>query len=93
MWFLFALVCLLGWGFADLFYKQSSAEGDGYSHLKLAVWVGLVMGAGAFAFLPFTVLIVKLASGEPSLISPATSMISPLRQVRSLTCAMGSVWQ
>ena len=53
-WFLFALICLLGWGFADLFYKKSNVDGDRYSHLKTAVWVGLVMGVVAFCFMPFT---------------------------------------
>ena len=54
-WFFFALICLLGWGFADLFYKKSSDEHDRYSHLRIAVWVGLVMGACAVAMmiLPF----------------------------------------
>jgi len=44
-WFLFALVCMLGWGSADLFYKKGTEEDDRYSHLKIAVWVGIVMGA------------------------------------------------
>ncbi len=43
-WFVFALVSLLGWGSADLFYKKGTDEADRYSHLKIAVWVGLVMG-------------------------------------------------
>ena len=30
---------MLGWGFADLFYKKSNVDGDRYSHLKTAVWV------------------------------------------------------
>lgn len=49
-WFLFALICLLGWGFADMFYKKSSDDSDKYSHLKIAVWVGLVMGVCAIIF-------------------------------------------
>ena len=53
-WFLFALICLLGWGFADLFYKKSSDADDRYSHLRLAVWVGLVMGVAALIMLPFS---------------------------------------
>ena len=44
-WFIFTLICMLGWGFADLFYKKSNVDGDRYSHLKTAVWVGLMMGA------------------------------------------------
>ena len=50
-WFLFALICVFGWGFADLFYKQSSGEHDRYSHLRIAVWVGLVMGVCAIAMM------------------------------------------
>ena len=57
-WLVFALLSLLGWGFADLFYKkaaESAADGsEKYSHLKTAVWVGIVMGAGAFCLLPFS---------------------------------------
>lgn len=53
-WFVFALICLLGWGFADLFYKKSTDTDDRYSHLKIAVWVGVVMGVCAIGFLPFS---------------------------------------
>ena len=53
MWFICALICLLGWGFADLFYKKSADPDDRYSHLKVAVWVGLVMGVCALILLPF----------------------------------------
>ena len=53
MWFIYALVCLLGWGFADLFYKKSADPDDRYSHLKVAVWVGLVMGVCGLLLLPF----------------------------------------
>lgn len=52
-WFIFTLICMLGWGLADLFYKKSNREDDRYSHLKTAVWVGLMMG---FFSLLFTVL-------------------------------------
>ena len=51
-WFLCALICLLGWGSADLFYKMGTDENDRYSHLRIAVWVGLVMGICALALLP-----------------------------------------
>ena len=52
-WFVFALVCLLGWGFADLFYSMGTDEKDRFSHLKLAVWVGLVMGLCSLGLLIF----------------------------------------
>ena len=44
-WFAFTIICMFGWGFADLFYKKSNVNGDRYSHLKTAIWVGLIMGA------------------------------------------------
>lgn len=53
MWFIFTVVCMLGWGMADLFYKKGSDENDRFSHLRIAVWVGIVMGVCAFALLPF----------------------------------------
>ncbi len=53
-WFFFALISTLGWGFADLFYKKGTDENDGASHLKLAVWVGLVMGVCSLVLLPFS---------------------------------------
>lgn len=53
-WFLFALICVLGWGLADLFYKKSADENDAYSHLKTAVWVGITMGAVSLILLPFS---------------------------------------
>ena len=51
-WFVFALICTFGWGCADLFYMRGTDGDDRYSHLKIAVWVGLVMGVCAFALLP-----------------------------------------
>ncbi len=53
-WFLFSMVCIFGWGLADLFYKMSSDEDDRYSHLKIAVWVGLTMGITALVLIPFS---------------------------------------
>ncbi len=53
-WFIFALAATLGWGAADLFYKKGTDEADSHSHLKTAVWVGLVMGICSFALMPFT---------------------------------------
>ncbi len=50
-WFFFALICVLGWGCADLFYKRGTDENDRYSHLRIAVWVGLVMGACSIAMM------------------------------------------
>lgn len=44
MWFLFALLTTLSWGTADLFYKKGSDSNDKYSHTKIGIMVGLVMG-------------------------------------------------
>lgn len=51
MWLIFALGATLAWGCADLFYKKSTDEDDRTSHLKTAVWVGLVMGAASLVIL------------------------------------------
>lgn len=61
-WFIFALTATLGWGFADLFYKKGSDENDSQSHLKIAIWVGLVMGVCAIALFPFSETKLTLAS-------------------------------
>lgn len=53
-WFVLALICTLGWGCADIFYKKGSDDDDRYSHLKIAVWVGLVMGICAVCLIPFS---------------------------------------
>ncbi len=54
MWFIFALITLLSWGTADLFYKKGADEEDKYSHLKTSMMVGLVMGIHAICMLLFT---------------------------------------
>jgi len=47
MWFFYALLTVILWGSADLFYKKGADEADRYSHLKTSMMVGLVMGAHA----------------------------------------------
>lgn len=51
MWFIFALLTTLSWGTADLFYKKGSDEQDRYSHLKVAIMVGFVMGIHGLFYL------------------------------------------
>lgn len=51
MWFIYAVVTLLFWAVADLFYKLGNKEGDNYSHLKTGIMVGLVMGIHATIYL------------------------------------------
>lgn len=54
MWFIFALITVIAWGVADLFYKKGAKEEDKYSHLKTAMMVGFVMGIHAIGMLIFT---------------------------------------
>ncbi len=54
MWFLFALLTMLAWGTADLFYKKGARDEERYSHLKTSITVGLVMGAHAILTLIFS---------------------------------------
>lgn len=53
-WFISALIATFGWGAADLFYKKGTDEKDKFSHLKIAVWVGLVMGLVSLILIPFS---------------------------------------
>ena len=51
MWFVYALLCILAWGGADLFYKKAADPEDRNSHLWTSVAVGLVMGLHALYLL------------------------------------------
>lgn len=44
MWFLPALVTVLAWGTADVFYKKGNDPKDRFSATKTTIMVGLVMG-------------------------------------------------
>ena len=46
-WLFFAIATALLWGTAELFYKKGAQPNEKYSHLKICVWVGIVMGAHA----------------------------------------------
>ena len=46
-WLFFSIATALLWGTAELFYKKGARPGEKYSHLKICVWVGVVMGAHA----------------------------------------------
>ncbi len=54
MWFVFALLTMLAWGTADLFYKKGADDGERFSHLKTSIMVGLVMGVHAVGMLIFS---------------------------------------
>lgn len=47
MWFLFSLFSILAWSGSDLFSKIGSRPDDKYSHWKMVMAVGLVMGLHA----------------------------------------------
>ncbi len=53
MWFIFALLTMLAWGTADLFYKKGADDTERYSHLKISILVGLVMGIVAVGTIVF----------------------------------------
>lgn len=46
-WLFFAIATTLLWGTAELFYKKGARPDEKYSHLKICVCVGVVMGAHA----------------------------------------------
>ena len=51
MWLVMAIVTLLLWGIADLFYKKGNNEEEKYSHLKTGMLVGFVMGIHAIIYM------------------------------------------
>lgn len=96
-WFVAALICIFGWGFADLFYKKGTDETDRYSHLKIAVWVGLVMGVAAFALLPFaetpfslSALVVNAVKYSPASLCYIISMVIGYAGLRYLEVSIVS---
>ena len=96
-WFVAALICLVGWGFADLFYKRGTDETDRYSHLRIAVWVGLVMGVAAFVMLPFSetsfslpALVVNAAKYSPASLCYIISMVIGYAGLRYLEVSIVS---
>lgn len=48
MWLILAIIALLCWSGSDLFSKIGSKPSDKYSHWKMVIAVGLVMGIHAF---------------------------------------------
>jgi len=46
-WLFFAIGTAILWGTAELFYKKGALPNEKYSHLKICVWVGVIMGAHA----------------------------------------------
>ena len=46
-WLFFSIATAVLWGTAELFYKKGALPNEKYSHLKISVWVGVVMGIHA----------------------------------------------
>ena len=46
-WLFFAISTAVLWGIAELFYKKGALPNEKYSHLKICVWVGAIMGLHA----------------------------------------------
>ena len=46
-WLFFSIATAILWGTAELFYKKGALPNEKYSHLKICVWVGVIMGAHA----------------------------------------------
>ena len=46
-WLFFSIATAVLWGTAELFYKKGARPDEKYSHLKICVWVGVVMGLHA----------------------------------------------
>lgn len=46
-WYTSAIITILFWGIADMFYKKGTDPSDKYSHLRIVIMVGLVMGIQA----------------------------------------------
>ena len=53
MWFIFTILTLIAWGTGDLFYKKGAKENEKYSHLKISMFVGIVMGIHAILMIIF----------------------------------------
>ena len=63
-WLFFSIATTLLWGTAELFYKKGALPNEKYSHLKICVWVGVVMGAHAI----FTLLTQDIGYNPVNLI-------------------------
>lgn len=51
MWFFFSLITVFAWAGSDLFSKKGTRPDDKYSHLRLVITVGTVMGLHAVIYL------------------------------------------
>ena len=63
-WLFFSVATALLWGTAELFYKKGARPDEKYAHLKICVWVGVVMGAHAI----FTLLTQDISYNPANII-------------------------
>ena len=46
-WFTFAIAATFFWGLSDVFFKKGTDPNDRYSHLRILIMIGLMMGLQA----------------------------------------------
>ena len=63
-WLFFSVATAILWGTAELFYKKGARDDEKFSHLKICVWVGIIMGAHAI----FTLLTQDIGYNPVNLI-------------------------
>lgn len=51
MWFIYSLMTALAWGGSDLFSKKGTDPKDKYSHWRMVIMVGFVMGLHGFLYM------------------------------------------
>ena len=93
MWFIYAIITLLFWAIADLFYKLGAKENDKYSHLKTGIMVGLVMGIHATIYLVFNDLhleLIDLIKYLPVSLLYIASMVIGYKGLRYLELSISS---
>ena len=69
-WFILSLIAMVFWSGSDFFSKLGSKPDDTYSHWKMVMAVGLVMGIHAF---------VMIASGTPFSLDAIIKYIDTLK--------------
>lgn len=60
MWFIYSLMTALAWGGSDLFSKKGTDPKDKYSHWRMVIMVGFVMGIHGFLY-----MLVKKVDYDP----------------------------
>ena len=60
MWFMYAIITIIAWALADVFYKKGNINIDPYSHYKTGIIVGIIMGIHATIYLIINNLQVNL---------------------------------